>query len=79
MRILAWISTISLVLCGVPDLIGGLLTKEVEVSLSLLSIWLLGEVSGLLYVLHKKDTPLIVNYGLNTIIVGGLLWMKLNY
>jgi len=79
MRGFAWISTISLVLCGVPDLIAGLTTREVNVSLSLLSIWFLGEVSGLVYVLHRKETPLIFNYGLNTLIVGGLLWMKLNY
>jgi uncharacterized protein with PQ loop repeat len=42
-----------------------------------LTIWALGEVFTLSYVLYKGDLPLILNYGLNLVFIGAVVYYKL--
>lgn len=41
-----------------------------------LLIWLLGEIFTLSYVVYKLDIPLILNYGLNLIFIGVVVYYK---
>ena len=76
MKRFGWFSTLFLVLCGLPELYSGLTTGTVGASYGLLILWFLGEICGVIYTIHKKDLPLILNYGINTIIVGTILLIK---
>ena len=42
-----------------------------------LLIWGLGEIFTLSYVLYKGDLPLILNYGLNLVFIGTVVYYKL--
>lgn len=43
-----------------------------------LGIWAMGEVFTLSYVLYTWDLPLILNYGLNLIFIGTVVYYKVN-
>lgn len=77
MQKVGYLSSLFLVLCGLPELYRGLTQGYVGASFGLLLFWFIGELLGLIYTIDKRDTPLIVNYGFNTIIVGALLWLKI--
>lgn len=75
-KTIGYISTICLVLCGLPELYDGIKTGQVGASWGLLGLWFAGEVFGLLYTIPLKKIPLILNYALNTFIVGAVLCVK---
>lgn len=79
MEHIGFLSSVLLVLCGIPDLYRGIFQKRVLCPWDLLIIWFLGELFGLAYVLYIGDKPLLLNYGLNTAITGTLLYMKRKY
>lgn len=76
MNVVAAISSLCLILCGLPELIRGLQIKHVGASWGLLMLWFIGEVLGLIYTLYLGNLPLICNYGFNTVIVGCLIYLK---
>lgn len=73
---LGYISSFLLIACGIPELIKGIKNGEVGASKGLIYTWFAGEVFGLIYVTYIGDYPLLLNYGLNTIITGALSWIK---
>ena len=77
MNIVGILSSICLVLCGLPELYRGVKEGNIGASLGLLILWFLGEILGLIYTTYIGDMALIINYGFNTFIVGILLWMKI--
>lgn len=77
MKALGWSSAILLATCGIPELIKALNGAKVEAGSELLIMWFLGEVFGLIYTFPMKKLPLTFNYGLNTIIVGALVYFKM--
>ena len=76
-RYIGWISALSLILCGVPELLAAYETKQVGITWGLSILWFLGEFTGLIYVIPTKRYPLITNYFINSIITGILLYMKI--
>lgn len=76
MENLGWMSSIFLILCGLPELINGLIRGKVGATWGLLILWFLGEVFGLIYTLSIQNWALMLNYGFNTLIVGALLFLK---
>ena len=63
MSAIGWLGSLCFALCAIPQAY-----KSYEegnsngVSWGLLILWLLGEILTLIYVIPKKDLPLIVNY-----------------
>lgn len=78
MRNIGYLSSVFLILCGLPELYLGLTTGNVGASYGLLILWFIGEVLGLIYTINRKDLPLILNYSFNTLIVGAILCLKIN-
>ena len=76
MNNIGWISSLLLVLCGVPELYRGISTGHIGASWGLVTLWLLGEILGVIYTFNKRDLPLFFNYSLNTIIVGAIFIIK---
>lgn len=65
--LLGWISAWCLALCGLPLCIHILRTKKVDgVSVLFAWLWVVGEITGLIYVLHEAPRfPLIANFVVN--------------
>ena len=74
---LGWISAALLISCGVPELYSGLRSGTVGATWGLLILWFMGEVTGALYCIKIKKLPLLANYGINTILVGSIILVKL--
>lgn len=78
MKALGWISSLSLILCGVPEVYAAYTSGTVGISWGLSILWFLGEITGLLYVINSRRFPLIFNYFINSILTGILLYMKIS-
>jgi len=74
-----YMSSALLVACGIPELYLGIESGAVGASYWLLILWFAGEILGLMYAASLGKIPLLLNYGLNTIIVGAILMIKLGY
>ena len=66
-EIVGWIATISLGMCGIPQLWKTWRTKKADdISKWFLGLWFVGEIAGVTYtILAKKGWPLIINYSFN--------------
>ncbi len=74
---LSWIGGLLLAVCGIPQAWKSY--KEghsTGISWAFLWMWFWGEVFVLIYVFPQYLWPLILNYGLNIIIIGIILWYK---
>jgi uncharacterized protein with PQ loop repeat len=78
-EIIGWIGSICLAICGIPQ--AWLSHKEKHshgISWSFLLLWAFGELFALAYVYDKLDAPLLVNYSINILIIGIILFYKIN-
>jgi uncharacterized protein with PQ loop repeat len=78
LEVVGWIGSFCLSICGAPQAYSSLKNKHSEgISLSFILLWLVGEIFTLIYIIPKKDIPLIVNYSLNLLFIFLVLWYKL--
>lgn len=77
MELIGWTSTAFLALCGLPELIKTLKTKQCTLTMGFILMWFLGEVLGVIYSFHTGKLPLMGNYIINTFGTGILLWYKI--
>ena len=77
-EICGWLATVCFSLCGVPQAIKSIKEKHSNgVSWGLLILWLLGEIFATIYILPKRDLPLLVNYAFNTLFIVIILYYKI--
>jgi len=76
MLFIGYLSALFLTVCGIPDVYIGIKTGIVNISNTLLYLWIIGEALGLIYVIPLKKTPLILNYSLNVVIISLLILLK---
>lgn len=63
MEILGWVGSICFAICAVPQAyLSYKLGRSEGISWLFLFLWLTGEICTIIYVLPKKDVPLLVNY-----------------
>ncbi len=75
--ILGWLGSICLALCGVPQAIMSYKDRHSHgISWGFLVLWAFGELFALAYVYDKLDLPLLLNYAVNILIVGVILYFK---
>lgn len=73
-----WLGAIFLSICGIPMAWRSFKDKHSNgVDGIFLFLWTLGEVLTLTYVLYTWDLPLILNYGLNLVFIGIVVYYKL--
>jgi hypothetical protein len=75
--IVAWTGALLLGLCAVPELIHSIEKGTNDSSWAFLTMWIGGELCLLIYVLPKKEYPLIFNYLFNILLISGLIYYKL--
>ena len=74
LELVGWIGAVCLGVCAVPQTIKTVKQGHARgISLSFLLLWIVGEMLTFVYVLPKKDLPLLVNYGLNLICLSVIL------
>jgi uncharacterized protein with PQ loop repeat len=70
--------SIFLIVCGMPQAWKSVHDGNSDgLTWGFLLIWFLGEIFGLIYSCSLYSIPLIVNYGINIIITGIMIWYKL--
>lgn len=75
--VLGWLGSICLALCGVPQAIMSYKDRHSHgISWGFLVLWAFGELFALAYVYDKLDLPLLLNYAVNILIVGVILYFK---
>lgn len=77
--ILGWLGSLCLSICGLPQAWMSFKEKNSQgISWGFLLLWGFGELFGIAYVLDKMDAPLVMNYATNILIVGVILYYKIN-
>lgn len=83
-ELVGWLGSFCLTFCGVPQAIKAWQTKSVnDVSFAFVTMWFAGEVLLAVYIVHHNvhhheyQWPLWLNYGLNIVLSGYLLYLKL--
>jgi MtN3 and saliva related transmembrane protein len=76
-EVIGWVGATLLSLSALPQSWKSFKTKSSEgLSMTFLTMWLVGEVMCLIYVLPKHDMPLVTNYILNLVFLGVILRYK---
>lgn len=79
LEIIGWLGSICLAISGLPQ--AWMSYKERNsrgISWSFLLLWSFGEIFALAYVWDKLDLPLITNYVTNLLVLGVILYYKIN-
>lgn len=72
-----WIGGLLLAICSLPQAYLAWKQGHSEgVAVGMLWLWGLGEVFTLIYVIPKKDWPLIINYTFNILCIAVISWYK---
>jgi uncharacterized protein with PQ loop repeat len=78
-EILGWLGSICLGICGIPQAWQSIKDKHSHgISWGFVLLWAFGEVFALAYVYDKLDLPLLLNYATNILILGVILYFKIN-
>ncbi len=78
-ELLGWLGSICLAICGLPQAWMSYKDKNSDgISWGFVLLWAFGEALALAYVYDKLDLPLILNYLTNILIVGVILYYKIN-
>lgn len=71
MEVFGWISAVAFAVCGIPQAIRSYRDgHSYGVSHGLLILWMIGELTGLVYAAYLGAVPLLVNYLFNGLFVG---------
>lgn len=78
-EICGWLGSICLAICGIPQAFQSIKDKHSHgISWGFVLLWSLGEIFALAYVYDKLDLPLLLNYATNILILGIILYYKIN-
>ena len=78
-EILGWLGSICLAICGIPQAWQSFKDKHSHgISCGFVLLWAFGEIFALAYVYDKLDLPLLLNYATNILILGVILYFKIN-
>jgi len=74
---IGWVGSILLAFCGLPQAVQSYRTGSSSgVTWGLLSMWGVGEVLTLVYVLPKSEPPLVFNYLANILFISVIAYYK---
>lgn len=77
MEVIAWIGSILLALCGIPQAIKSFREKHADgLSVVFILMWFGGEILVLIYTLHLRDWALVFNYAANIALISVLVRYK---
>lgn len=78
LEVVGWIGSVAFALCGAPQAMKSYKEGHSHgISWGLLSLWFIGEVCTLIYVIPKSHLPLIFNYLGNLFFVAIIIYYKI--
>lgn len=77
MSIIGWLGAFFLAICSFPEVFDTIRKGHNSSSFLFLLFWILGEIFLFIYVLPKRDYPLLANYVLNIILISILLFYNI--
>ena len=76
-EIFGWIGAVCFAICGIPQAYKSYKDGHSRgISNGLLTLWMIGEISMVIYILPKGDAPLLLNYFGNILSVGTIIYYK---
>ena len=78
LEICGWLGSLCLALCAVPFAWQSYKEKKSDITSWGVALWLVGEVLISIYVIPKRDYPLIFNYALNIACLAVVVRYKFN-
>jgi uncharacterized protein with PQ loop repeat len=77
MELIGWIGSIMLSICGLPQAVQSFKDKHSNgISWGFILLWWFGEIFAVIYVISKREYPIIFNCALNTVIVSIIFYYK---
>lgn len=76
-ELIGWLSTLCLAACGIPLAIEAYKQGRSNVNNRFFSLWLAGEIFGVIHTYNIQDYPLLANYTFNTLVLIFVLRYKL--
>jgi len=77
LKTIGYIGGILLAFCSLPEVARTIMDGKCYIGWGMLVTWGLGELLVFIYILPKKDKPLLLNYGINLVLIGILLYYKI--
>jgi uncharacterized protein with PQ loop repeat len=78
METIGWLGSILLAFCGLPQAIESYKTKSsAGLTWGFISMWFVGEILTVIYIIPKWHWPLIFNYTANIIFLSVILYYKI--
>jgi uncharacterized protein with PQ loop repeat len=78
MENIGWIGSILLAFCGLPQAIESYKTKSSEgLTWGFISMWFIGEILTIIYILPQMVLPLLFNYTANIIFLSVIIYYKI--
>lgn len=76
-ELFGWLAAACFSLCGLPQAVKCFKEKHATgVSWGFLWLWIFGEIFATIYVLPRRDYPLLLNYFLNFVLICIILYYK---
>lgn len=75
-KIYGWICSLCFMFSGLPAALDAINTGHSNLHAGTLTLWTIGEISAILYILPRRDIPLLVNYSVNLIFISIIWWFK---
>ena len=72
-KAIGWIASFCFCFSGLPAAIESYQTKTCTVPTGTLILWTVGEICAIIYIVPKRDLPLIVNYSINLMFLS-VMW-----
>ena len=78
METIGWLGSILLAFCGLPQAIESFKTKSSDgLTWGFISMWFIGEILTIIYILPQMVLPLIFNYTANIIFLSVIIYFKI--
>lgn len=74
---IGWLSSVCLILCGIPLALDAYKSGQSNINNIFFSLWLSGEVFGVIHTINIGDYPLVANYSINLLILLVVLYYKI--
>lgn len=72
-----WLGAFCFAICGIPQAYKSYKDGHSDgISSGLLTLWIVGEISMVIYIIPKMDAPLLLNYFGNILSVGTIIYFK---
>ena len=76
-KTIGWIASFCFMISGAPAAYEAIQTGHSNLNIGTLTLWTVGEIAAILYILPKKDLPLLVNYFVNLVFISIIWYYKL--